>query len=701
MNNNIINISENSDVTFSSYSELSKPEEDKINILRSNSNEFNFCTKCEKNPWVQLDLKRIYPIEYIYIYNVNNPDFYERARKIRVEISIDNKDYVLIHDGYIAWKHLLKFPLDCSLYAQFIKISLNDTQYFHLSKIEVTTNINIISYDPAELQDKHLSSIMRYCMKRHDIISYPEDYYPSFERILRILRPFDVKDQRKVRVGGNSDGGYVMIDPKKSNGGTAISLGVSANSPWDLEMAVRGYNVYEFDGTIQHCPYNHKNIHFYKYNVTGSQNPPDGFINFDYIFNELSLKDKENIILQIDIEGYEWELFDSISNDVLKKFKQIIVEFHGLHNIQKHNYFMKIFRKLGENHKVIHFHYNNNSDVIKFKNVLISGLLEITYLRNDDNEFIESETVYPSELDFRNVQESDDIYIGKFSDILSNPKLSVKNVPDVPPEDLYDSYTLNGEIPISYWYFNDSKNKNSIIISNKNYSDIFESLKKNRFNYYGNEGQTFLEAVKKYPIKNKYVAIYGLAGPNCDAFSLFFGAKKIYVIEYNKPMIQNKKVIIYDVNDWEKDNKKVDIAFCYSSFEHDGLGRYGDPLNPNGDIEAMNRLAEHLRDDSIVYFGVPLGADCLVWNTHHIYGPKRLPLLLHNFKLLDVFSVYDDNNQELYPFSLPLSQYIQPLLILQKRSKTSENYLYDHITDYHTYKFLNKKIYNNIQSLLK
>jgi len=26
-----------------------------------------------------------------------------------------------------------------------------------------------------------------------------------------------------------------------------------------------------------------------------------------------------------------------------------------------------------------------------------------------------------------------------------------------------------------------------------------------------------------------------------------------------------------------------DMVFSFSSIEHDGLGRYGDPLNPNGD----------------------------------------------------------------------------------------------------------------------
>jgi hypothetical protein len=32
--------------------------------------------------------------------------------------------------------------------------------------------------------------------------------------------------------------------------------------------------------------------------------------------------------------------------------------------------------------------------------------------------------------------------------------------------------------------------------------------------------------------------------------------------------------------------KKVDFAWSFSSFEHDGLGRYGDPLNPFAELTA-------------------------------------------------------------------------------------------------------------------
>lgn len=58
-----------------------------------------------------------------------------------------------------------------------------------------------------------------------------------------------------------------MLEP--GYGGIAYSLGISTDSPWDLEMAERGYKIYQYDGTIDHGPYEHPNIFFHKFNIGG------------------------------------------------------------------------------------------------------------------------------------------------------------------------------------------------------------------------------------------------------------------------------------------------------------------------------------------------------------------------------------------------------------------------------------------------
>ena len=53
----------------------------------------------------------------------------------------------------------------------------------------------------------------------------------------------------------------------------------------------------------------------------------------------------------------------------------------------------------------------------------------------------------------------------------------------------------------------------------------------------------------------------------------------------------------------EMKDYKFDACVSISSYEHDGLGRYGDPLNPDGDLEeAMKELEELFEKmDSFIY----------------------------------------------------------------------------------------------------
>lgn len=85
-----------------------------------------------------------------------------------------------------------------------------------------------------------------------------------------------------------------------------------------------------------------------------------------------------------------------------------------------------------------------------------------------------------------------------------------------------------------------------------------------------------------------------------------------------------------------------------SSLDHDGLGRYGDPLNPQADIQSMKRIWNILKPGNarfvaycgtvwsllcfytggILFFTVPVGPDVIVFNLHRRYGNIRLPLLI-------------------------------------------------------------------------
>lgn len=74
-----------------------------------------------------------------------------------------------------------------------------------------------------------------------------------------------------------------------------------------------------------------------------------------------------------------------------------------------------------------------------------------------------------------------------------------------------------------------------------------------------------------------------------EALVIAHGAARVTTLEYNRlqyshPLIQT--VVVNALNDASLVGA-FDVALSISSFEHDGLGRYGDPLNPNGDMIAM------------------------------------------------------------------------------------------------------------------
>jgi hypothetical protein len=65
------------------------------------------------------------------------------------------------------------------------------------------------------------------------------------------------------------------------------------------------------------------------------------------------------------------------------------------------------------------------------------------------------------------------------------------------------------------------------------------------------------------------------------------------------------------------------VALSISSFDHDGLGRYGDPLGPDNDLRAMRAARCLLRRQGVLLLTLPVGPDAVVWNLHRRYGALR------------------------------------------------------------------------------
>ncbi|CAO4378145.1 unnamed protein product [Caenorhabditis nigoni] len=71
---------------------------------------------------------------------------------------------------------------------------------------------------------------------------------------------------------------------------------------------------------------------------------------------------------------------------------------------------------------------------------------------------------------------------------------------------------------------------------------------------------------------------------------------------------------------------------------HTGLGRYGDPIDPIGDLREMQKIKCMLKKGGILFLGVPFGTDAIHFNAQRYYGPIRLAMLFQGFEWVATYS---------------------------------------------------------------
>lgn len=83
-----------------------------------------------------------------------------------------------------------------------------------------------------------------------------------------------------------------------------------------------------------------------------------------------------------------------------------------------------------------------------------------------------------------------------------------------------------------------------------------------------------------------------------------------------------------------------DSLSCLHALEHFGLGRYGDPIDPEGFKRGFSNMVALLKSDGIFYLSVPIGMPRVEFNAHRIFDPcVIMALAKHNSLSLSAFSV--------------------------------------------------------------
>ena len=207
------------------------------------------------------------------------------------------------------------------------------------------------------------------------------------------------------------------------------------------------------------------------------------------------------------------------------------------------------------------------------------------------------------------------------------------------PKDLRAAYTMNGRAQVKMLYYDSTYGSSEPKVYTRVTIDKYIGKAKARQNFYYKKTDACLyKALDKHGVAGQAVAVMGSTDPWYEAVALAYGVRPT-TIEYNRIISEDPRVAATTNAEFEQHPWQFDAAFSISSFEHDGLGRYGDPLDPDGDVRTMTKMKSIVKPGGLLFLALPIGHDTVVWNAHRVYGRYRIPRLLQQWKIIDFFGV--------------------------------------------------------------
>jgi hypothetical protein len=229
------------------------------------------------------------------------------------------------------------------------------------------------------------------------------------ETLLR-LRPITTQ-YPLVRLGNLGDGGYLVPDDLQT---VEACFSAGCDLKWSFERDL--FEKYKITSNIideeSKRPTDLPSNFSYTSAFLGTKNLP-GIIKFSEWVNGFKISHNGDFILQMDIEGAEWESILEIPEDILMKFSILVIEFHNTSSFRIAKYFDNIYQPVLEkiliHFEPVHIHGNNNCGTENFGNFQFPQVFEMTFLRKDRILSSEGYCELPNPLDSKNVQDRDEI----------------------------------------------------------------------------------------------------------------------------------------------------------------------------------------------------------------------------------------------------------------------------------------------------
>ena len=225
------------------------------------------------------------------------------------------------------------------------------------------------------------------------------------EDVLALIRKLSPQDCGKelIRIGADGDGGYLI--PNDLVGiEYCFSPGVSTRSHFEEHLANLKIRSFLADYSVVAPPISRPEFTFDQKFL--------GAIDQGIFFTLSTWKNKYlegytgDLLLQMDIEGYEYEVILSAPPDLLNQFRIIVIELHFLDKLFDRFAFGLIstcFDKLLQFFHVVHIHPNNCCGAVRKGDVEVPRVIEVTFLNKRRVGQIKRATAFPHALDKDNI----------------------------------------------------------------------------------------------------------------------------------------------------------------------------------------------------------------------------------------------------------------------------------------------------------
>ena len=221
---------------------------------------------------------------------------------------------------------------------------------------------------------------------------------------------------RLIRIGSRNDGGYLVPDILHDLK-YCFSPGVDLVSEFEEELSsLYGTKSFMIDASVSRLQINNKDFIFEEKFL--SSKTIDRYITLSDWIDKTITDENAKLLLQMDIEGAEYEVLAFENSETLSKFCVIVIEFHDFQNIFDRNQLgiiKGLFEKLYKDFSICHAHPNNNSSEVSLMGISVPKLIEITFIRNDVLENVQScqNIQLPHVLDEKNVPTKKDLKLSE------------------------------------------------------------------------------------------------------------------------------------------------------------------------------------------------------------------------------------------------------------------------------------------------